>query len=124
MKAALTKTYKSRIQDRVVRSADLLPPMALPGQKKAIKKPKRLVLDEAVVGDGDNEVIKEEELLLSGVKGVPLDICEQFRFLNASMHGLLSAISLWPSTHDLFVIKYMRIYTSLVTFWGLPIWVR
>lgn len=54
--------------DRVVRSADLLPPMSLPGQKKAIKKPKRLVLDEVETGNGDDEVIKEEEFSLSGSK--------------------------------------------------------
>ncbi|KAG6545470.1 hypothetical protein Mapa_013072 [Marchantia paleacea] len=65
VKTAFTKCYKSRMLDRVVRSADLLPPMSLPGQKKATKKPKRLVLDEVEIGNGDDEVIKEEELSLS-----------------------------------------------------------
>ncbi|KAL2610583.1 hypothetical protein R1flu_029156 [Riccia fluitans] len=65
VKAALTRTYKSRIQDRVVRSADLLPPLALPGPKKAIKKPKRLVVEEAEEADVESEAIKEAEVLLS-----------------------------------------------------------
>lgn len=41
-KTALTKTYKQRLSDRRVRSADLLPVMSLPGTKKAAKKPARM----------------------------------------------------------------------------------
>ncbi|KAL3690417.1 hypothetical protein R1sor_016726 [Riccia sorocarpa] len=64
VKSALTRTYKSRIQERVVRSADLLPPLALPGPKKAIKKPKRLVLETEEAGL-ESEEIKDAEVLLS-----------------------------------------------------------
>ncbi|CAM6084916.1 unnamed protein product [Calypogeia fissa] len=56
VKTALTKYYKQGQQDRVVRSADLLPALALPGQRKASKKPARLKLvEEAVDGDLDKE---------------------------------------------------------------------
>lgn len=41
-KTALTKTYKQRLGDRRVRSADLLPVMSLPGAKKVTKKPARM----------------------------------------------------------------------------------
>jgi hypothetical protein len=41
-KTALTKTYKQRLGDRRVRSADLLPVLSLPGSKKASKKPARM----------------------------------------------------------------------------------
>jgi len=41
-KTALTKTYKQRLGDRRVRSADLLPVLTLPGSKKVTKKPARM----------------------------------------------------------------------------------
>jgi hypothetical protein len=56
VKTALTKHYKQREHDRVVRSADLLPALALPGQRKATKKPARLkvtVEDTEEAGNDD-----------------------------------------------------------------------
>lgn len=41
-KTALTKTYKQRLEDRRVRSSDLLPVLSLPGAKKVTKKPARM----------------------------------------------------------------------------------
>lgn len=58
VKTALTKFYKQREQDRVVRSSDLLPVMALPGQKKTTKKPARLKLvtvEDAADGELDKD---------------------------------------------------------------------